>query len=405
MQKHFGDQLPDLPPLDIEQDNIPLNPPNQPQDFPAGEENQQIEEPNLPSEPEELEQLNLPPNQFIQPNQLKQPNQLPNQVQNFPIAMAHPHQLHWSYFKPQFSGKPEEDAEEHLLRTNDWMETHNFPDDQKVRRFCLTPKGEARLWYETLGTAQLDWKTLRDHFHQQYSKFGSTREQYFHVWRSFQFDENIHTIDSYIHKVKQVAALLNYGEPQILELFKNTLPSRLYHMVYNINNLREAVETPKHMLTKEQIDGHKSGQAASSPFMKVNQQNSKKKGVTFNAMETIQKQGDSIDKLTLLMNELSSKLDRKDNSTQYKPRIHPGRNRGCRQRQNRYNSRNRSYSRDRDPYNNSRNRRNYQDNNNYGLGSNNNYGLGSSRHRDRDYQSNRSNYRRQNSNQDYVQRN
>ena len=28
-QRHFGDQLPDLPPLDIEQDNIPLNPSNQ----------------------------------------------------------------------------------------------------------------------------------------------------------------------------------------------------------------------------------------------------------------------------------------------------------------------------------------------------------------------------------------
>ena len=158
---------------------------------------------------------------------------------------------------------------------------------------------------------QLDWQTLRDCFCQQYSKFGSTREQYFHVWRSFQFDKNADLIDSYIHKVKQVAALLDYGEPQILELFKNTLPSRLYYMVYNINNIREAVETAKHMLTKEQIDGHKSGQATSSPFMKVNQQNSKKKGVTFNAMETIQKQGDSIDKLTSLMNELSSKLDKK----------------------------------------------------------------------------------------------
>ena len=168
-------------------------------------------------------------------------------------------------------------------------------------------------------------------------------------------------------------------------------------MVYNINNLREAVETAKCMLTKEQIDGYKSGQAASSPFMKVNQQNSKKKGVIFNAMETIQKQGDSIDKLTSLMNELSSKLDRKDNSTQYKPRIHPGRNGGCRQRQSRYSSRERSYSRDRGPYNNGRHRRNYQNHNSYGLGS--------IRNRDRDYQSNRSNYRRQNSNQNYGQRN
>ena len=118
--------------------------------------------------------------------------------------------------------------------------------------------------------------------------------------------------------------MLDYEEPQILELFENTLPSRLYYMVYNINNLREAVETAKYMLTKEQIDGCKSGQANSSPFMKVNQQNSKKKGVTFNTMETIQKQGDSINKLTYLMNELSSKLDKKGNPPQYKPRIHPG---------------------------------------------------------------------------------
>ena len=59
-------------------------------------------------------------------------------------------------------------------------------------------------------------------------------------------------------------------------------------------------------------------------------------------METIQKQGDRIDKLTSLMNELSSKLDRKDNSAQYKPRIHQGRNRGHGQRQNRYGSRDRS---------------------------------------------------------------
>ena len=113
--RQFGDQLPDLPPLDIEQDNIPLNPPNHPQGLPVGEDtNQQLqaEEPNLPLEPEELEQPNLPP---IQPNQ---PNLPPNQVPNLQVAMVHPQQLNWSYFKPEFSGKPEEDAKEHLLRTN-----------------------------------------------------------------------------------------------------------------------------------------------------------------------------------------------------------------------------------------------------------------------------------------------
>ena len=68
--------------------------------------------------------------------------------------MATKQQLNWSYFKPEFTGKPEDDAEAHLLRTNDWMDTHNFLHDQKVRRFCLTLTGEVKLWYETARQAQ-----------------------------------------------------------------------------------------------------------------------------------------------------------------------------------------------------------------------------------------------------------
>ena len=53
--RQFGDQLPDLSPIDLEQDNITLNPPNQPQDLPVGEDNNeqhQVEEPNLqPNQP------------------------------------------------------------------------------------------------------------------------------------------------------------------------------------------------------------------------------------------------------------------------------------------------------------------------------------------------------------------
>ena len=58
-------------------------------------------------------------------------------------------QLNWSYFKPEFAGKPE-DAEAHLLRTTGWMDTHAFPEGVKVQWFCLTLVGEARLWYESL---------------------------------------------------------------------------------------------------------------------------------------------------------------------------------------------------------------------------------------------------------------
>ena len=53
--------------------------------------------------------------------------------------------LNWSYFKPKFSGKPDEDAEACLLCTNNWMNAHHFIDGAKVQRFCLTLLGEARL--------------------------------------------------------------------------------------------------------------------------------------------------------------------------------------------------------------------------------------------------------------------
>ena len=94
-----------------------------------------------------------------------------------------PH-LNWSHFKAEFSGKPEDDAEAHQLRTNDWIETHQFQEGVKVPRFCLTLEGQARLWYESLRPTNVDWQGLQNQFRQQYSKFGNTREQLFYVWCS-----------------------------------------------------------------------------------------------------------------------------------------------------------------------------------------------------------------------------
>ena len=53
--------------------------------------------------------------------------------------------LNWYHFKPKFPGKPDQDAEAHLLRTNNWMDTQRFQENNKVQRFCLTLKGEGRL--------------------------------------------------------------------------------------------------------------------------------------------------------------------------------------------------------------------------------------------------------------------
>ena len=86
---------------------------------------------------------------------------------------------------------------------------------------------------------------LQNLFRQRYSKLGNTCEQLFHAWRSFTFDEITETIDSYVIRIKQVANLLGYGEPHILEVFKNTLLTKLYWILFPIKDLRQAVDMAK----------------------------------------------------------------------------------------------------------------------------------------------------------------
>ena len=125
------------------------------------------------------------------------------------------------------------------------MDTHGFQDHIKVQRFCLTLTGEARLWYKLLRPINVDWVGLQNTFRQQYSKIGNTREQLFHAWRSFHFDENEETIDAYVNHIRQVATLLGYQELQILAVCKNTLPTKLYFVLFPVMDLRQAVEMAK----------------------------------------------------------------------------------------------------------------------------------------------------------------
>ena len=79
------------------------------------------------------------------------------------------------------------------------MNDHCFNDDVKVQRFSLTPLGEARLQFQSLEPLDnTTWPQLQNLFRQRYLKLGTTYEQLFHAWRSFNFDENTETIDSYV---------------------------------------------------------------------------------------------------------------------------------------------------------------------------------------------------------------
>ena len=73
-------------------------------------------------------------------------------------------------------------------------------------------------------------------------------------------------MDAYVYHIRQVANLSGYQIPQILDIFKNTHPSKLYWVLFPIE---DAVDTAKRMLTKEKIDKQLAGQSSSTSFMNI----------------------------------------------------------------------------------------------------------------------------------------
>ena len=159
---------------------------------------------------------------------------------------------------------------------------------------------------------------MQNLFRQRYSKLGNTCEQLFHAWRSFSFDENVENIDSYVRRIRQVATLLGYKEPQILEVFKNTLPTKLYWILFPIEDLRQAVETAKRIQTKEKLDKQLTGQTSAGPFMNIRDGTERK--VSFNARDEL---GDKIDKITVMMSRLAAKDS--NEKRPFKPQIYKSR--------------------------------------------------------------------------------
>ena len=94
-------------------------------------------------------------------------------------------------------------------------------------------------------------------------------------------------------------ALLGYQEPQILEVSKNTLPTRPYWVLFPIINLQQTVETAKRTSIKEKIDRQLAEQLSSTPFMNICEEHNRR--VTFDIMDGIEQK---IDKLTVMMGKL-----------------------------------------------------------------------------------------------------
>ena len=131
---------------------------------------------------------------------------------------------------------------------------------------------------------------------------------------------------------RQVALLLGCGELQILKVFKNTIPTKLYWILFPIEDLRQVVEIGKRLLTKEKLDRQLMGHLSSTPFMSIRDGHQRR--VSFDMKEEL---GDKIDKLVVMIGKLATR----DSGTnkQFKPQIHQSRHRGQSQNYN-YNQRN-----------------------------------------------------------------
>ena len=104
-------------------------------------------------------------------------------------------------------------------------------------------------------------------------------------------------------------------------MFKNTLPTKSYWILFPIEDLRQAVQTAKRILTKEKLDKQLYGQSSSTPFMSIRDSHNRK--VSFDMKEEL---GDKIDKLVVMI----SKLAIRDSGAgkQCKPQTQQSRGRG-----------------------------------------------------------------------------
>ena len=95
-------------------------------------------------------------------------------------------------------------------------------------------------------------------------------------------------------------------------MFKNTVPTKLYWILFPIEDLRQAVGTANRILTKEKLDKQLAGQSLSNPFMSIRDGHHRR--VSFDTRDEL---GHKIDKLAVMIGKLATKES--GSNRQFKP--------------------------------------------------------------------------------------
>ena len=130
---------------------------------------------------------------------------------------------------PIFPAKDVEGTESHLLYRNDWMNSQGTVQEAKCGRFHLTPGGDAHLWYESITPVGNDWNKFTDNsLNWENTRRTVSKVEFITVWWN-----NWHNW-LLCSKVETCAQMLGYNEGQVLEHFKNTLPTKNYYLLLGI---------------------------------------------------------------------------------------------------------------------------------------------------------------------------
>ena len=68
-------------------------------------------------------------------------------------------------YKHISQGHSNEDAESHLLYSNNLMNSQGLVEEEKCASFCLTSAQDAHLWDESIHPVDNDWINLQELFH------------------------------------------------------------------------------------------------------------------------------------------------------------------------------------------------------------------------------------------------
>ena len=127
--------------------------------------------------------------------------------------------------------------------------------------------------------------------------------------------------------------IVSYWEPQIIELYQNTMPIRFYWIIFSILNSRQTNAVVKREMTKERLDRQLTGKVSATPFMKLKNGKSNSRphsphNLCKHRQVTFDKHG-SIDQKTDKLSDMMSKMATSTAcSPSNKPYIYQGRRKG-----------------------------------------------------------------------------